>query len=76
MRTGKIAEYSIGQTRTEEDYLTYIQNIVNINPQKNTVIFCDQLNTHKSESLVNWIAETIGYTGELGTKGFKKINIS
>lgn len=69
LKTGKIVEYSIGQTRTEEDYLTHIQNIVKLNPQENTVIFCDQLNTHKSESLVNWIAQTIGYTGELGIKG-------
>lgn len=24
LKTGKIAEYSIGETRTEEDYLTHI----------------------------------------------------
>lgn len=69
LKTGKVAAYSIGQTRTESDYLTHIQDIVNINPSENTVILCDQLNTHKSESLVKWIAETIGYTGELGIKG-------
>ncbi len=69
IKTGKIAEYSIGQTRTELDYLTHIQNIVKTNPKEKTVIFCDQLNTHKSETLVYWIAQTIRYVGELGIKG-------
>ena len=69
LKTGKIVEYSIGETRTELDYLAHVQGIVNIAPNENTVIFCDQLNTHKSESLVYWIAEIIGYSGELGVKG-------
>lgn len=69
LKTGKIPVYSIGQTRTEFDYLNHIKAIANLRPDENTVIFCDQLNTHKSESLVNWIAEIIGYTGELGIKG-------
>jgi len=33
------------------------------------VLLSDQLNTHMSESLVLWIAETEGYEEDLGVKG-------
>ena len=69
VKTGKIAHYSQGQTRNEADFLEHIQGIVTTNPNGKHVIVCDQLNTHKSESLVVWIAEQINYKGELGTKG-------
>ena len=33
----------------------------------------DQLNIHKSETIVRWIAEVINYEGDLGTKGYTGI---
>ena len=38
-----------------------------------SIFLCDQLNTHKSASLVEWIAEQIRYAGDLGTKRRKGI---
>jgi len=33
------------------------------------IILSDQLNTHQSETLVNWIAEAQGYDQDMGIKG-------
>lgn len=67
--TGKIVVYSQGATRTEEDYLNHVKAIVNTQPQAQHIIICDQLNTHKSTSLVKWIANILGDTQYLGKKG-------
>jgi len=68
--TGKISTYTQGETRTEEDYLEHVKNIVATEQHKEHIIICDQLNTHKSASLVKWIALKIGIKQEsLGVKG-------
>lgn len=41
--------------------------------RKEITMLRDQLNTHKSEGLVRYIAEQIGYEGDLGTIGYKGI---
>ena len=60
--TGQVITHTLNPTRTEEDFLAFIQQTVNALPADDEVIFiADQLNTHKSESLVymdctaNWI---------------------
>lgn len=67
--TGKIISYNLGQTRTEVDYLNHIKAIVATAPDKPHVIVADQLNTHKSESLVRWIASLCEINIDLGVKG-------
>jgi len=67
--TGKIISYHLGQTRTEIDYLNHIKAIVATAPSKAHVIVADQLNTHKSESLVRWIASECNVKIDLGIKG-------
>lgn len=67
--TGLIDTYTVGNSRKEEDYLQHIKEVVANDPFSEHVIICDQLNTHKSKSLVCWIAEQINYQGILGTKG-------
>lgn len=67
--TGKINSYTLGLTRKEKDYLRHIQSIVATNPSKKHIIICDQLNTHKSESLVKWIASLCYKKIDLGKKG-------
>ena len=67
--TGQLNAFTLGQTRKEEDYLGHIQDIVASEPEKEHIIICDQLNTHKSESLVRWIAEKIKHPYDLGIKG-------
>ena len=66
VKTGQILNYTQGDTRKEEDYLKHIQKIVERHPEEKHIIVCDQLNTHKSASLVEWIAEQIGYKEDLG----------
>jgi len=67
--SGRVISYHLGQTRTEIDYLDHVKSIVATNPNKNHVIVADQLNTHKSESLVRWIASKCNIKEGLGIKG-------
>ena len=69
IKTGKLNSYMLGQTRKEEDFLEHIQEIVATQPDKKHVIICDQLNTHKSASLVKWVASVCYQTIDLGSKG-------
>ena len=70
IKTGKLDAYNLGQTRKEEDFLKHAQEIVATQPNKKHIIVCDQLNTHKSASLVRWVA-SVCYpdTIDLGIKG-------
>ena len=71
---GDIPNYMLNETRTETDFLKFIIQTVNCFPKEDEVILlADQLNIHKSESLVKWIAEQIGFQGDLGKKGCKGI---
>jgi DDE superfamily endonuclease len=67
--TGKQLAPSIGATRTEQDFVTHIARTVATAPNDRWIFITDQLNTQQSESLVQWVATTIGETGELGEKG-------
>lgn len=67
--TGKVSSHTLGSTRNEGDFLRHAQSIVRQAPEKEHVLVCDQLNTHKSASLVEWVAAEIGFEGDLGVKG-------
>ena len=67
--TGKILNYHIGLTRTEDVFVEHIKNTINTSPDSNWIIVMDQLNTHKSESLVRLFAEINSYKCSLGEKG-------
>lgn len=67
--TGQQIAPSIGATRTEADFVAHIAQTVQTAPDEAWVFIADQLNTHQSASLVEWVAGQIGYTGELGEKG-------
>ena len=69
IKTGKLNAYTLGQTRKEGDFLGHAQEIVATQPDKKHIIICDQLNTHKSASLVRWVASICYKTIDLGTKG-------
>ncbi len=72
--TGKLIYGNLGPTRNEKDFLEFCQQTVSLFPKTDKVIFiADQLNTHKSASLVQWIAEQIDYKNDLGIKGKKGI---
>ena len=73
--TGEIIEPLIQPTRKEEDFVNHIEKVVNTDPQADYIFVMDQLNTHKSESLVNFVIkkcnldidnETLGVKGRSG----------
>jgi transposase len=71
---GNIANQRIHPTRTEEDFLEFIQETVDLYPVEDDIVFLtDQLNTHMSETLVIYTAKLINFEGELGKKGYKGI---
>lgn len=71
--TGKIVSPTLGETRTEADFLRHIKNTVSQHPDARCVFIMDQLNIHKSESLVRYIADVCRITDDLGEKGKKGI---
>jgi hypothetical protein len=72
--TGEIVAPMVQPTRTEEDFAEHIKQVVGLNPDDKNVFVTDNLNTHKSESLVCFVAETEGIPlSELGIKNKKGI---
>ena len=68
--TGEIVAPMIQPTRTEYDYVQHIEDVVNLNINDRHIFINDNLNTHKSESLVRLVAglEDIDESA-LGVKG-------
>jgi len=67
--TGRLITPSIGDTRTEADFVAHIAATVDTDPQGQWIFVCDQLNTHQSASLVTFVAQHCGIDTELGRKG-------
>ena len=67
--TGKVIAPTIGDRRTEDDFVNHIQNTIQTDPDAHWIFILDQLNTHRSESLVNLVAEKCAITEGLGIKG-------
>jgi putative transposase len=61
---------SAGPTRTGADFLAHVQGVVATDPQAlRWHVVADNLDTHRSASLVQWVAEVSGLTIDLGVKG-------
>jgi hypothetical protein len=69
LATGQLITPTIADTRTEADFVEHVTRLIQSDPDAGFVILCDQLNTHKSESLVRFIAQTLGDNQILGEKG-------
>jgi len=67
--TGQVLAPTIGDTRTEQDFVEHIAQTVNTDPAAAWTFVTDQLNTHKSESLVRLVAELCAIPDDLGIKG-------
>lgn len=67
--TGKILSPTMEDTRTEEDFVHHIQRTMQTDSKAGWIFLCDNLNTHKSATLVKCIAQLIGDTQSLGKKG-------
>jgi putative transposase len=73
--TGKVIEPSWGPTRCEEDCIAHLQRLIASSPETNRWhLIMDNLDIHRSESLVRWIADMEGIEQEtLGVKGKRGI---
>jgi transposase len=67
--TGQVLRPSLGPTRTEVDFVAHIAQTVAQDPQAEWIFIVDQLNTHQSAGLVEWVAGQCGETATLGRKG-------
>ncbi len=67
--TGRVETPYLNQTRTEADLVAAVRTLVNTAPSASWTFVCDGLNTHKSESLVHFVAESCDLNVELGEKG-------
>ncbi len=65
-----MVQASVGDTRTEIDYLSHVRHLIESDP--NAIkwhLVMDCLNTHQSESLVRFVAQTESLEIDLGVKG-------
>ena len=67
--TGQLITPSIGPTRTEVDFVAHIWQTIATDPDAQWIFVVDQLNTHKSESLVRLVAQLCNLDQDLGVKG-------
>src|SRR5215469_1419505 len=65
--TGKIFPW-LNKTRTEEDFVYFVWQLLATDPSANWIFVVDNLNTHCSESLVCLVAELCGIDDNLGVK--------
>jgi transposase len=67
---GQVISASVGQKRTEADYLAHVQQTIATNPQATKwPLIMNCLNTHQSESLVRYVPQVKGLDIDLGAKG-------
>lgn len=66
---GSIQSPYLNSTRNEEDFCNAVRQLIENKPDKNFIIVCDGLNTHKSEGLVKLAAQECSITASLGIKG-------
>jgi transposase len=68
--TGQIVSPTLEATRTEPEFVDHIARTVNLDPTGEWIFIVDNLNTHASESLVEWVAEQCVVEDSLGKKTF------
>ena len=67
---GQVVNATVGDTRTEADYLAHVQQLIATEPKATKWhLVMDCLNIHQSESLVRWVAQIEGLESDLGIKG-------
>jgi putative transposase len=67
--TGQVFSPSTGPTRTEADFVAHVRRTIESDPTPTQWHFVvDNLDIHRSESLVRYVAELAGYSDDLGVK--------
>ena len=69
--TGLIVAPTLEPTRTEPEFVEHLARTVSADAAGEWIFLVDCLNTHMSESLVNWVAEQCGLPDELGKKSLR-----
>lgn len=69
--TGRIVSPTLEATRTEPEFVAHMARTVNIDNTAEWIFVVDNLNTHVSASLVEWVAETCDLDDVLGEKTSK-----
>src|SRR3954454_2280856 len=67
--TGELIRPTLGPTRTEEDFVRHIEQTVATDRDGSWIFVLDNLNIHRSESLVQTVAEACEIPTDLGKKG-------
>lgn len=67
--TGQVVCPSIGPTRTEADFTAHVARTIETDPLAGWIFVTDQLDTHRSATLVELVARCCGIHEELGVKG-------
>lgn len=70
--TGKIIAPTIGDTRTEDDFVRHIARTLDTDPDAKWIFVADNLNTHQSEGLVQLVIKRLGLelsADDIGVKG-------
>ena len=67
--TGQVITPTLGPTRTEADFARHLRATIESDPQAQWIFVMDQLNIHKSESLVRLVTEQCEIDVDLGVKG-------
>lgn len=72
--SGQVVAPSAGPTRTEADFLAHVQQLVATDPEATKWhLILDNLNIHKSVSLVRYVAELSEISQELGAAGVRGV---
>lgn len=71
--TGQVIAPTVEDTRTEQDFVAHLRTTIEIDPEGKWIFVMDQLNTHKSASWVELIAEYCRIEDDLGVKGHSGI---
>ena len=70
---GQVIHHVVQKTRTNEDFVNFIRDMLAVAPEEKWVIILDNLNIHSSEALVRLIAELEGVDpATLGNKKKRK----
>ncbi len=67
--TGKIISPTLGPTRTETDFAAHIEATIETDPDARWIFVADQLDTHRSATLVELVTRRCGLEERLGIKG-------
>jgi hypothetical protein len=68
LATGKVVAPTLQRTRTNADFVEHVAQTIATDPDARWIFVVDNLDTHRSEELVRWVAAACGELGDLGKK--------